>query len=134
MTRNKDEKTFSGQVYGCKIKNITENECFNFISKRILLLLRCMTKPVVMINNVLEAQSSCVRVLCELNAGSNEYNALLYIPSVIQLFCMVFFVARHIYNLNNVYVCTYVPSQIAFSSTEQESNILIHRPDICQLL
>ena len=105
MTRNKDEKTFSGQVCGCKIKNITENECFNFISKRILLLLRCMTKPVVMINNVLEAQSSCVRVLCELNAGSNEYNALLYIPSVIQLFCMVFFVARHIYNLNNVYVC-----------------------------
>ena len=72
--------------------------------------------------------------LCELNVGSNEYNALLYIPSVIQLFCMVFFVARHIYNLNNVYVCTYVPSQIAFSSTEQESNILIHRPDICQLL
>ena len=43
-------------------------------------------------------------------------------------------VARHIYNLNNVYVCTNVPSQIAFSSTEQESNILIHRPDICQLL
>ena len=33
--------------------------------------------------------------LCEPKAGSNEYNALLYIPSVIQLFCMVFFVARH---------------------------------------
>ena len=98
MTRNKDEKTFSGQVCGCKIKNITENECFNFISKRILLLLRCMTKPVVMINNVLEAQSSCVRAFCtrDVYGGSNEYNALLYIPSVIQLFCMVFFVARHI--------------------------------------
>ena len=118
---------------GCNIKNITENECFNFISKRILLLLRCMTKPVVMINNVLEAQSSCVRVLCELNAGSNEYNALLYIPSVIQLFCMVF-LSQGIYNLNNVYMCTYVPSRIAFSSTEQEYSILIHRTDICRLL
>ena len=87
------KKTFSGQVCGCKIKNITENECFNFISKRILLLLRCMTKPVVMINNVLEAQSSCVRAFCtrKVHASSNEYNALLYIPSVIQLFCMVFF-------------------------------------------
>ena len=92
------KKTFSGQVCGCKIKNITENECFNFISKRILLLLRCMTKPVVMINNVLEAQSSCVRAFCtrKVHVSSNEYNALLYIPSVIQLFCMVFFVARHI--------------------------------------
>ena len=69
MTRNKDEKTFSGQVCGCKIKNITENECFNFISKRILLLLRCMTKPVVMINNVLEAQSSCVRVFVRTESG-----------------------------------------------------------------